>query len=161
MSTPTINGHDHSKGGPVTQGSPARAHAHQGDLPSGRAEAPESAQNPTRPRAIPRLINFRQAHAARNFLRPHTEELRDSITRGWAMTEELLTPAEMLSRLLPVRSRWYAWPLDLLGNLLALAVIFGLYLVANALGTRRRRRIAVVLVALAITTYVVAKSLST
>lgn len=150
MSTPTINGHDRSKAGSVTQGSPARAHAREGDQPPKRAQAPEPVRNPTRARAIPREIIGAQAHAVGNFLRPHLVEAGEKISNGWAMSDELPPPAQAARQMFPPRSRWYWWPVDLPANALYLALLLLAYLVVQAIATQRRRRVGLVLTVVAI-----------
>lgn len=150
MSTPTINGRDHSKAASVTQGSSARAHARDGDQPPRRAQTPEPGQNPTRARAIPQKIIRSQAHAVGNFLRPHLVEAGESISKGWAMSDELPPPAEAARQLFPPRSRWYWWPIDLPANVLFLATLLLAYLVVQAIATQRRRRVGLVLTVVAI-----------
>lgn len=160
MTTTAINGHDHATGRKITQSDDVHAHAPAGDRPGNGAKTPEAGQEPTYTRAIPRKILDRQAHAVRNFLRPHLGEVGEQLTRGWALDNELPTPAEVLRKLLPVRSRWYAWPLDLAANLFWFALIFVAYLAVNAASTRRRRRIGFLLTVLAFTIPVLVRLLA-
>lgn len=145
MTTSTINGHDHAAGRVTTGEQGVRAHANRGDHPENGAQGRESGRNPMYTRAIPQDSINSKTHTIKSFLRAHVDDAQTSLTQGWAMSYQLPTGADVLRQLKPT-SRWYAWPVDVPANLLTLAVIVLTYLAVNALGTQRRRRLALALV---------------